>query len=185
MKVLCFAGSLRAGSYNKKYVRNAFEIVQSIDGLEAEFLDLLDYPMPVYNQDIEAKGFPEEVTRLASKLKTFDAYVISSPENNGSIAALLKNTVDWVSRTPNNPWPGRAVLLLGASTGALGAVRGLWHSRRPFEALGCHVYPEMSGLAKAHEAFDENGKLKDPKATERLAKLVSAFTAHAKAFPRP
>lgn len=185
MKVLCFAGSLRKESYNKKYVRIANKILTEL-GVESEFIDLLDYPLPVYNQDVEAVQFPAAALQLADKIRGVDALVISTPENNGSIAALLKNTVDWASRVGNakppakDPWPGKWILLLGASPGALGAVRGLWHSRQPFEALGAIVYPTMSGLPKAHEAFAEDGSLKDPASHERLAKLVKSFVEQVK-----
>ncbi len=171
MKVICFAGSLRAESLNKKYVRNAVGII----GERAEFLDLLDYPMPVFNQDIQDKGFPEGVTRLAEKLKDAYALVVSTPEYNGSIASSFKTVIDWLSRTPQNPLVKKHILLLGASPGALGAVRGLWHSRQPLEVLGCYVYPEMSGLPRAHEAFDEKGAIKDPAVAERLAKVIHNF----------
>jgi NAD(P)H-dependent FMN reductase len=174
-KVLLFAGSLRTGSLNKKYVKVAHAILHEITGLDTELVDLADYPMPVYNQDIEDKEFPQPAADLARKVAGVDALVISTPENNGSIAAALKNTVDWLSRPPHNPWPGKCIFLMGASPGALGAVRGLWHSRIPFEALGCHVYPDMSGLPRAHEAFDENGELKDKASRERLAKQLKGF----------
>jgi len=179
MKVLFTAGSLRAASFNKLYVRVAHQIAARIPGVEAEVFDLNEYPMPVYDQDLEAKGFPDGVQKLAQRIQQAGALVISSPENNGSIAAMLKNTVDWTSRVPGKCWEGRHILLLGASPGALGAVRGLWHTRVPFEALGCHVFPEMSGLPKAHEAFDGEGQLKDAAAHERLTKLVTRFLEHA------
>ena len=169
-----FAGSQRTGSLNKKYVRVAHEILKQ-KGIEAEYVDLVDFPLPVYNQDIEDKEFPASAKALAEKVKGVQGVIISTPENNGSIAATLKNTVDWLSRPQVNCWPGKHILLLGASPGALGAVRGLWHSRIPFEALGCFVYPEMSGLPRAHEAFDEGGALKDKASHERLAKLLDSF----------
>ncbi len=178
MKILCFAGSLRSGSYNKKYVRVAAGILKGMEGVEVRTLDLADYPMPVFNQDIQDKGFPEAVVKLAGEVKAADALVISTPEYNGSISCVLKTTVDWLSRDPLNPWPGKHVCLLGASPGALGAVRGLWHSRQPFEVLGCHVYPEMSGLPRAHEAFDAEGNLKEKTSQERLSKLLTGFVKH-------
>lgn len=174
-KILLFAGSLRSGSLNKRYVKVAEGILRGASDIETEFLDLADFPLPVYNQDIEDREFPEAAIRLAGKVRQAAALVISTPENNGSIAAALKNTIDWLSRPPHNPWPGKWIFLMGASPGALGAVRGLWHSRVPFEALGCMVYPEMSGLPKANEAFDENGDLKDGAARERLAKQLVKF----------
>jgi NAD(P)H-dependent FMN reductase len=179
MKILCFAGSLRQGSFNKKLVRIAHSRLLERTGIESDCIDLLDYPLPVYNQDIETSAFPENGLKLRDKVAAADALVISSPENNGAIAALTKNTIDWISRAPQNPWPGKWILLLGASPGALGAVRGLWHTRIPFEALGSIVYPEMFGLARAHEAFNEKNELKDPAQLSRLGKLLSSFVAQA------
>lgn len=175
MKIIFFAGSLRKESFNKKYLHVAYEILRSATGIDAEVIDLLDYPMPVFNQDIQDQQFPEPVTQLIAKIAGCRAAVISTPEYNGSISSVLKNTLDWSSRGPQNPWKDRNILLLGASPGALGAVRGLWHSRQPFEVLGAHVYPEMMGLPRAHEAFDESGSLKDKASHERLAKLLFAF----------
>lgn len=174
MKILCFAGSLRKASLNKKNVRLAHQILIE-RGEDAELLDLADYSMPVFNQDIQDKGFPEAVTQLGDKVKQAKALVISCPEYNGSISSPLKNTVDWLSRLPGDIFTQKKVLLIGASPGMLGANVGLWHSRRPFEKLKCFVYPEMLGLPKAHEAFDEAGNFKDKASHERLAKLMNAF----------
>jgi chromate reductase len=181
MKILCFAGSLRKGSLNKKYVRVAHGILSGALGVEATLIELNDYELPVYNQDIEDREFPQAAKDLAALVKAADALVISSPENNGSISALLKNTVDWVSRPQVNPWKGKHILLMGASPGYFGALRGLWHSRRPFEALFCQVWPEMSPLPRAHEAFDEKGALKDKASHERLAQLLNSYVE----FVRP
>lgn len=178
MKILCFAGSLRKESLNKKNARLAAQFL----GERAEYIDLLEYPMPVFNQDIQDKGMPEGVEKLAEKVAAAQALVISTPEYNGSIASSFKTVIDWLSRTKLNPIAGKHILLLGASPGALGAVRGLLHSRQPLEVIGAHVYPEMLGLPKAHEAFDENGELKDSAARERLNKIIQKFLKHVDAF---
>lgn len=175
MKILCFAGSLRVKSFNKQYIRQAHKILQTSDKVESELIDLLDYPMPVFNQDIQDHEFPEAVKQLAAKVEGVQALVISSPEYNGSISSPLKNAIDWLSRMPSNVLSKKQVLLLGASPGAFGAVRGLWHSRRPFEVLGAFVYPEMGPLPKANEAFDAQGEFKEKASHDRLAKLISAF----------
>lgn len=183
MNFLFFAGSLREGSLNRKYVNVAYEHLRRNQAINAELVHLIDFGLPVYNFDIEKKEFPENALVLAGKVTWADAIVISSPENNGSIAAVLKNTIDWISRVPNQkPWAGKHILLMGASPGALGAIRGLWHTRQPFDALGCYVYPEMSGLPKADQAFDEKGQLKEEASRERLAKLLDAFSKHVSAM---
>src|SRR6266404_3765061 len=104
MKILCFAGSLRAQSLNKKYLAVACEALRTQQGVEVELIDLLDYPLPVFNQDIEDKEFPQGATQFIEKIMAAEAIVISSPEYNGSISCVLKNAVDWSSRGPKNPW---------------------------------------------------------------------------------
>lgn len=177
MKILTFAGSLRKDSLNKKVSKCVLSYVQAKKWGEIEFLDLQGLSIPIYDGDIElATGLPNGVQKLCAKIQEADALIISSPEYNGSISGVLKNVLDWVSRQkPEPPIKGKPVLLLGASPGALGAVRGLWHTRVPFEVLGCHVYPEMMGLPKAHEAFNEDGKIKDEKTRQRFEKLLKDF----------
>ena len=137
---------------------------------------LRDFELPLYDGDLEIRsGVPEIVNQLATVIRGADAMVIATPEYNGGIPAPFKNAIDWVSRVVPMPWSGKPVLLIGTSPGALGAVRGLWHSRVPLEALGCFVYPEMFGLPTAGSAFDEQGQIKDSKTSERLAKLLERF----------
>lgn len=179
MKILFFAGSLRKESLNRKYLKVAANILGKVPDVSTEVIDLLDFPLPVYNQDIQDKGFPKEAADFIQKIAEADAVVISTPEYNGSISSVLKNWIDWSSRGPTNPWKDKHVFLMGASPGALGAIRGLWHSRNPLQVLGAHVYPEMSGLPKAHEAFEISGELKEKANHERLAKFLTAFAEHA------
>lgn len=180
MKVLLFAGSLRKASLNKKLVGVANKLVQKIDGIETRVVDLQEYQFPVYDGDIEAKGIPESVNKFAQYIGKADVIIISSPEYNGSISGVLKNTLDWVSRTKPMPFAKKNVLLLGASPGELGAMRGLAHARAPLEAMGNFVYPQPYGLPKADHAFNENNDLVDPARLERLEKLIVEFIVHAK-----
>ena len=180
MKLLVFAGSLRADSCNKKFAREALRLAQEA-GTEGEFLDLKNYPMPPYDGDIQAStGIPKMTADLAQKIAAADALIVSTPEYNGTIPGTLKNVIDWLSRCDPMPLDNKHVLLLAASPGALGGVRVLWHARQPFEALGVYVYPGMMGLSDAYNAFDDGGKLKDVKTQGRLKELVGAYIAHAK-----
>lgn len=176
-KILVLAMSLRKDSLNKKLARNAQRLLKD-SGADAELLELNDYPMPVYDGDVEAAGIPAGVTALAAKLAGAPALVICTPEYNGGMPGPFKNAVDWVSRVRPMPWPGKHVLLLGASPGALGAVRGLWHSRQPLEALSCFVFPDMMGLPQAGAAFGADDRLKDPAFEEKLEKLLGKFREH-------
>jgi chromate reductase len=179
MKLVVFAGSLRAGSCNKKFAREAV-LFLSESGHQPEFLDLKDYPMPPYDGDIEAaSGVPDTAKALGAKIAAADAVVISTPEYNGSIPGILKNVIDWLSRSKPVSLTGKQLLLLAASPGALGGVRSLWHTRQPLETLGVFVYPGMMGLPKAYEAFDAEGKLKDAKTADALKNLLQQFTQYA------
>lgn len=181
MKILLFAASLRKASFNKKLAGYINEVLKSAAGTEVDFADYNEFEMPIYNGDSEeASGIPAGGKELIKRIQQVDALIISTPEYNGGIPGTLKNAIDWASRAKPNPLAGKHLLLTGASPGALGAVRGLWHTRVPFEALGLHVYPEMFGLSQAHEAFDETGAIKDLKKRDQLSKLVHNFIEHVK-----
>jgi chromate reductase, NAD(P)H dehydrogenase (quinone) len=187
-KFVFIAMSLRKDSFNKKFVSNAHRIFSAklrdqAAGADtshtAELLSFNDYPLPVYDADLEStSGLPTGAQALAAKIAAANAIVISTPEYNGSIPGPFKNAIDWVSRVKPMPWAGKDILLMGASPGALGAVRSLLHSRQPLELCGAYVYPETMGLPKAHEAFDESGKIKDPKLEERLTDFLARFSGY-------
>ena len=178
MKLLLFAGALRSDSCNKKFAREALRLAQAL-GAGGEFIDLKDYPMPVYDGDIEtASGIPAGTAALGRKILAADALVISTPEYNGSIPGVLKNVIDWLSREKTVSLTGKHLLLLAASPGRMGGVRSLWHSRQPFEVLGVHVYPGMMGLSDAYNAFDAQGRLKDAKTAEQLKQTLAQFIQH-------
>lgn len=177
MKVITFAGSFRTDSLNKKYAREAARLAKELRH-DAEFLDLRDYPMPVYDGDIQDKGFPKEVTALAEKLSTADALILSTPEYNYSMPGGLKNVVDWLSRLKVVPLKDKHILLLGATPGALSAVRGMTHTRQPLDGVGMFVYPSMLGLGQAHLHFDSEQHLVEEKA-KPLKELIGKFLDHA------
>lgn len=178
MKIVMFAGSLRKDSLNKKFVHVAEAILKKNSDLSVQVIDLKDFQIPVYDGDIEDVGIPENVKKVGEIVGSAEALIISTPEYNGSIPGPLKNWIDWLSRLKPVPLTAKPLLLIGASPGALGAVRSLWHTRQPFDVLNVHVFPEMLGLPKAHEAFDGTGKLKDGKMQERLEKLLDSFIKH-------
>lgn len=180
MKVLVFATSLRKKSINKKFIENARMYLAQQSNVEVEKINLEDFDMPVYNEDIEAQAIPDSVHRLSDLIKGADAVVISTPEYNGSIPGVFKNMLDWTSRLKPHAWTQKPVLLLGASPGALGAIRGLLHTRQPLEVLGTYLYPEMFGLQSAGAAFDDKDVLVDPKNKERLNKLLDGYLNYAK-----
>ncbi len=189
VKVLVFAGSARKGSLNKKLARVAAAAVDAAGGT-ATLLDLDDYPMPLYRGDLEAKeGVPDNARKLKALFIEHQALLIVSPENNASVSALLKNTLDWISRQDGDqsglvPYANKVACLMGASPGALGGLRGLVHLRAILETLGVVVLPGQFALGRAHEAFDTDGSLKDPKQPAIVASLCAKLV-HASAALNP
>jgi NAD(P)H-dependent FMN reductase len=186
-RLLCFSGSLRAGSFNHQLAREASRSAGAA-GAETTLLRLSDHPLPLFNQDEEdAGGLPAPARQLKQLFRGHDGLIIASPEYNGSFSAALKNTIDWVSRAETDDEPalsalrGKSVLLLSASPGALGGLRGLTHLRPLLANLGMNVMPDHFTLPKAHEAFDADGTLA-PGPAGKLGALVTRFVAFAGAL---
>jgi chromate reductase, NAD(P)H dehydrogenase (quinone) len=180
-RILVFAGSARAGSLNKKLARVAAAAVRAA-GAEATLIDLADYPMPLYDGDLEARdGVPASARKLKDLFIAHRGLLIVSPENNASVSALLKNTLDWISRQDGSesgltPYQGKVAALAGASPGALGGLRGLTHLRAILQTLNVLVLSEQIALGRAHEAFNDDGSLKDAKQQAALAALSKKLT---------
>src|SRR2546427_369157 len=140
MTILAFAGALRAGSFNRKLLAVAVEALRG--QADIDLLDLRDVPMPPYDGDIEAnQGLPEGARKFKERIVAADALLICSPEYNHSIPGTLKNVIDWASRPPGNPFKGKVALLMGASPGPYGAVRGVLVLRQVLTALGVLILP--------------------------------------------
>lgn len=175
-RILCFAGSLRAESYNKKLVKIAQQGAAAA-GAQTTYLDLRDYPLPIFDEDLESRdGLPGNARKLKDLFLAHDGLLISSPEYNSSISAALKNAIDWVSRPvagepPLHGFDGKVAGLLAASPGALGGLRGLVTLRSILGNIKVIVLPEQFALARAHEAFNPDGTLKDPKARETVERI--------------
>lgn len=167
-RILAFAGSARRDSFNRKLVRIAAEGARTA-GAEVTVLDLGDFPLPLFNQDLEASdGQPPQATELKQIMAAHDGLLIASPEYNSSIAPLLKNTIDWVSRpTEGEPmlavYRGKVAGLMSASPGRLGGLRGLVHLRSILSNIGMLVIPDQVAVSEAGSAFDDDGNLIDAK----------------------
>ena len=174
VRYLLFSASLRTGSLNTRLAGVARAAIEAHGGT-VDVAAMSDFDCPSYSQDAQAKGFPPGAEALKRRLEANDAFVIASPEYNGSIPGALKNVIDWVSRFKPQPFNSRHALLLSASPSMVGGNRGLWALRVPLEHLGVRVYPDMFSLAQAHQAFDAEGKLANAQLAERLGQTVGGF----------
>lgn len=167
-KILAFAGSLRTESFNKKLVKVAAEGANDA-GAIVTYMDLREFPFPLYDGDLEAsEGIPEVVSQVKEIMFAHDGFLISSPEYNSGISGVLKNFIDWTSRAAQGEkagacYSGRVVSLMSASPGGLGGLRGLVHVRMILGTMDVIVLPDQLALSKAYEAFNEDGSLKDEK----------------------
>ena len=168
-KILAFSGSMRANSLNTRLVKIAAHGARE-HSADVTLLELRDYPMPVYDGDLEAReGLPENAKRLKQIFGDHDGLLISSPENNSSFSAALKNAIDWVSRkaSPDEPslrdLRGKVAAIMSASPGALGGFRGLYPLRDLLTQINITVIPDQRAISGANDAFNEDGSLKNEK----------------------
>ncbi|NJK28088.1 MAG: NAD(P)H-dependent oxidoreductase, partial [Coleofasciculaceae cyanobacterium SM2_3_26] len=143
-----------------------------------------DLPMPLFDEDLEAEqGLPENVLKFKALLKAHQGFLIACPEYNGSITPLLKNAIDWASRPePADPaaaqrcFKDKVAVIMSASPGGLGGMRGLVHVRAILGNIGVLVLPDRKAISNAHEAFTENGNLKEEKQQQEVQQLGSKLT---------
>lgn len=176
LKILAFAGSTRAGSFNKKLIAVAADLARQA-GAEVKLIDLRDYPMPLYDGDDEARsGLPEKAAQLKLDMQWADAFLIASPEYNSSISAVLKNTIDWTSRAgavEGSVYAGKTAAIISASPGALGGLRGLKHLRDILMNLGMLVLTQQHAVSQAHQAFNDNNQFHEQSNKDRLQGIVT------------
>ena len=180
-KLLFLSGSIRTDSLNTKLAKAAMQQATEL-GAKTTYLDLKDYELPIYNGDLEAaSGLPDNAKKIKELFVEHDGFFIASPEYNGSFSALLKNTIDWISRphTDNEPplhaFKGKIAALSACSPGALGGLRGLVPLRMLLGNIGVIVSPSQAAIGNGFKAFDETGNLTDNKQDELLNKVVSEF----------
>jgi chromate reductase, NAD(P)H dehydrogenase (quinone) len=180
VKVLVFAASLREDSLNRKMAALAARIAGQRD-VTVVSATMSDFDCPSYDGDTEkAQGIPAGAQELKRRLDEVDAFILSSPEYNGSMPGMLKNAIDWTSRFRPQPFDGKHGLLLSASPSMAGGNRGLWALRVPLEHLGARIYPDMFSLATAHKALVD-GDFVDPALRARFEKNIEAFLSLAEA----
>ena len=181
-KILVFAGSIRTGSMNARLAALAAKEF-ALAGADTTRVSLLDFPMPLYDGDLESRsGPPESAISLKRMMQQHHGIFIASPEYNASVTPLLKNTLDWVSRVregkeaPLAVYKDRAFALGGASNGGYGAMRSLMALRQVLEqGCGALVIPDQIAVARAGDAFDDMDNLKDEANARRLKSVVQSL----------
>ncbi len=169
MNILAILGSLRKASFNRMALNAAIELAPA--EMKIEIADISEFPL--YNLDVETAGVPTPVIRLKDQIRAADGLLFVTPEYNYSMSGVLKNAIDWASRPPaENPFNGKPCGIISASTGMGGGAKAQYHLRQSavFVNLIPMNKPEVV-IARAHEKFDEEGKLVD----EVTRKFLTTF----------
>ncbi|PIE10794.1 MAG: NADPH-dependent FMN reductase [Rhodobacterales bacterium] len=171
-QLLGISGALRAASTNSMLIREAARLFAPDEFIEA------DLRLPLYDGDLEADGIPAEVQTLADQIARADAIVISTPEYNKAPSGVLKNALDWVSRTEGSPWQDKPVAIMSSAAGRAGGERTQFALRLMLVPFRARVLagPEVM-VAGAGRAFGEDGQLTDESALKLLAAQMKALRA--------
>lgn len=184
-KLLFLAGSAREAALSKQVAKAAYEMAQS-KGAQAIFIDLRDYPLPIYDGDLEdVDGLPENAEKLKALFAESDGYLIVTPEYNGFFSPLLKNVIDWMSRADDqnigDPYNGKVAAIAASSPGAMGGIRALPTLRTLLSGIGVHIIPKQVSIGFASKAVDENGTFADERQrgmmSDAIDQLISSTAA--------
>jgi chromate reductase len=171
IKLVAFCGSLRKGSFNRMALRAFIERVPA--GTTVETIEIGDWPL--YDADLQAKGFPDKVQAAQQKLLAADGVVFASPEYNYSISGVLKNAIDWLSRMTPQPFAGKPMAVFGASGGPLGTARAQYHLRQMMVFLDGRFVNKPEVMIGAAQTKFVDGKFTDEAGAKLLADLGAAL----------
>lgn len=191
LKLLFFAGSAREGSLNKKLAKLGHTIATNAD-ISSTFIDLRDFPMSIYDGDLEdAEGPPENALKLKAIITEHAGIFISGPEYNSSLSPLLKNTIDWLSRPPHQGsggtvFKGRTFAIGSATAGASGGVRSMLALRQVLNSgISALVLPEQMSVPSANDAFESDGHLKNAQSEAHFIGLIKRLEETARRMTAP
>lgn len=182
-RLLAFAGALRQGSYNRRLIHVLADGARQA-GAEVTLIELRDYPLPVYDGDIETDGMPAPVRALQQLMREHDGLLISTPEYNGSMPALVKNTLDWISRPTEEGVSGTTLFqdkvagIVSASPGPLGGLRSLLVLRDALAKLGLLVVPQQVAVGQAADKLPDYGVLSDERLRANVHGVGKAVVRH-------
>lgn len=176
IKVLGVAGSPREASFNRKHLALAEKTLQEM-GVNVEVFDVREHKIPLFDPDVESEGVPAVVKTLREKVLAADAIVFSCPEYNAGMTPLMKSLIDWGSRKDpetgiENIWKGKVGALISASPGAFGGARGLITMRQTLAHVELSLIPQFTVVPAAHEAFNEDGSLKNERSAKTLRSVL-------------
>jgi chromate reductase len=173
IKLLGISGSLRKASTNTALVRAAAEVAGDVD------FTMADIDLPLFNEDVEAAGYPAKVEAFVAAIRATDAIVISGPEYNKNISGVLKNALDWQSRFSPGPLTGKPVAIISATAGRAGGELTQFSLRHCLTPFGANVMqqPQLHIGGNFDEAVFKDGALTDEKAKQKLGELMAALTA--------
>ena len=178
-KILAFAGSLREHSFSKRVVKTAMRGAENA-GAEVTFVDLRDYPMPIYNEDDEKRdGINPNALKFQKLLGESDGFLICSPEYNGSLPGALKNAIDWASRQSDaykmvEVFKGKCAAIMTESPGAFGGLRCLGHLRSVLTVMFTNVLPSEIAVGKVGAMFDGDGEEMTDEKTRKMLEGLGA-----------
>jgi chromate reductase len=177
MRILGISGSFRRGSHNSRLLRAAANALPP--GARLELWDGLA-AIPPYNADDDTHPCAPAVQALRDSIADADALLLSTPEYNHSLPGQLKNALDWASRPfPENALRNKPAAVIGASTGMFGAVWAQAEARKVLAAAGARVIDRELPVARAHEAFGDDDRLRDEELQDALAELLGSLGAEA------
>lgn len=172
---LTLSGSIRKGSENRKLQLHVGRKLAEA-GVDVTNLDLADFPMPLFNEDLEPDNVPEAARELAALWRSCDIIFIATPEYNGGLPPLLVNTVAWLSRQKPSPFRQAVFGIGGVSSGKYGTIWSLSHLRDSLSKIGALVVPGLLGIGPAEEAFDDNGDPVEPAIIRKVETMVHDLT---------
>jgi len=185
-RILVFAGSIRTGAYSGRTADCAQKEL-AVQGAEVTRISLADYPLPLMDEDLERdKGVPENAVKLARLIAAHDAVLICTPEYNGSMPPLVKNTIDWVSRVhrdggkPLNPYLGKVVGICSSSNGQFAGIRSANHLRAVLSHIGMEVISPQVSVPFGAEAFDEAGNFREERLRNGMTRTCKTLIEHAR-----
>ena len=190
-KILLLSGSTRSGSYNTRLVELAMKRLAERDA-EPTRISLADYPLPIYNADLEARGAPDEAVRLHRLFLAHQGIFLASPEYNAGVSPLLKNAIDWIGKVSDDKHPplaayrNRVFAVSAASQGPYGGIRGLISLRQILEiGLGAVVIPKQVAVPSAAEAFTAAGDFADEQTAEAFDAMAKRLVEEARRYVAP